>query len=48
MSDKAFVRILNGAYVVFIEFRGADFVAVSIDGHERILKRSDWRVLPVA
>jgi len=48
MNEKAFMRILNGTYVVFIEFRGSDCVAVSINGRERIMKRSDWRVLPVA
>ena len=46
-SDKAFVRVLNGDLVIFQEFRGEDEVAVSVGGRDRVLKRAEWRALPV-
>jgi hypothetical protein len=48
MNEKAFVRMLNGTVVIFIEFRGSDNVAVSINGREHIMNRADWRGLQVA
>jgi len=47
MSDKAFVRVMNGELVIFQEFRGNDEVAVSIGGRDSVLPRAKWRALPV-
>lgn len=48
MEDKAWVRMYNGARVVFIGFLDATKVAVSIDGHEQVMERVVWRMLPIA
>ncbi|HEY1930509.1 MAG TPA: hypothetical protein VGG99_00715 [Acetobacteraceae bacterium] len=47
MSDKAFVRVLNGELVIFQEFINDDKVAVSVGGRDRVLPRAEWRSLPV-
>jgi hypothetical protein len=44
--DKSFVRVRDGALVIFQEFQAGDMVAVSIDGHDRVLTRAEWRALP--
>ena len=47
MSDKAFVRVLDGELVIFQEFVGGDRVAVSVGGRDSVLPRAEWRALPV-
>jgi hypothetical protein len=47
MSDKAFVRVLNGQLVILQEFIGHNKVAVSVGGQDRVLPRAEWRALPV-
>ena len=47
MSDKAFVRVLNGELVICQEFIGDDKVAVSVGGRDRVLPHAQWRALPV-
>jgi hypothetical protein len=47
MSDKAFVRVLDGRLVIFQEFRPGDKVAVSVDGEDHVLPRAEWRALPI-
>ena len=47
MTDKAFVRVLNGELVIFQEFRGSDAVAVRVGGRDRVLPRAQWRSLPI-
>jgi hypothetical protein len=36
MSDKAFVRVLDGELVIFQEFRGDDKVAVSVGSVDKV------------
>ena len=47
MSDKAFVRVLNGQLVIFQEFVGDDKVAVSVGGLDRVMPKAEWRALRV-
>jgi len=47
MADKAFVRVLDGQLVIFQEFRNDDRVAVSVGGRDRVLRRAQWRAMPV-
>jgi len=46
-GDKAWLRVLDGQFVIFIGFLAGDRLAVSVDGSERVLARSYWRSLPV-
>lgn len=47
VTDKAFVRVLDGELVIFQELRRDDKVAVSVGGRDRVLPRAEWRALPV-
>ena len=47
MSAKAFIRILDGKMATFRGFQASDDVVISIEGYDRVLKKTEWESLPV-
>lgn len=47
MTDKAYVRELNGKLVIFREALGHGRVAVTIGGRDRVLSKAEWQKLPI-
>jgi hypothetical protein len=47
LSDRGFVRVLDGELVIFQSFKPDRKVAVSIGGRDVLMSRSEWRALPV-
>ena len=47
LNEKAWIRVLNGAFVVLVDFMSVNEVAVSVNNQLRVMDRDVWRALPV-
>jgi hypothetical protein len=47
LNDEGFVRVLDGQLAIFQAAKGRGEVTVTVGGRNRVLRRDEWRALPV-